>query len=69
MSGTNLTINEATEPLSSVQIEGRAKGPPSITVKVYATDVAEAAKLARDQYDALVALYQAGASEREDADV
>lgn len=58
MSGNNLTVNEAPEPLSSVQIEGRAKGPPAITVKVYAPNVADAARQAREQYDALVALYR-----------
>ncbi len=68
MAGTNLTINEATEPLSSVQIEGRAKGPPSITVKVYAADVAEAARQAREQYDALVALYHQHADDGTDDD-
>lgn len=44
-------------PMSSVQIEGRAKGPPAISVKVYAADVADAARIAREQYDALVASY------------
>ena len=68
MAGTNLTINEAAEPLSSVQIEGRAKGPPAITVKVYAADVAEAARQASEQYDALVALYRQQADDGTDDD-
>lgn len=50
-------------PQSSVQIEGRAKGPPAVTVKVYAADVVEAARLAREQYDALVTLYATPAAE------
>lgn len=51
------TVTESPLPQSSVQIEGRAKGPPAVTVKVYAADVAEAARLAREQYDALVTAY------------
>lgn len=66
MSGTNLTVNEAPQPLSSVQIEGRAKGPPAITVKVYAANVTEAARSAREQYDALVERYR-GATDGHDA--
>lgn len=55
----SLTVTESPAPLSSIQIEGRAKGPPAITVKVYAADVADAARIAREQYDALVASYAA----------
>src|SRR5215212_8152072 len=50
---------EARQPTSSVQIQGRSSGPPAITVTVYADDVAEAARLAREQYDALMATYRA----------
>ena len=50
-----LTVNPA--PTSSVQIEGRQKGPPAITVKVYAADIDEAARLAAEKYDALVTRY------------
>jgi hypothetical protein len=57
MDEQSLTICESPAPQSSVQIETRAKGAPAITVKVYAADVAEAARLAREQYDALVAAY------------
>lgn len=55
----SVTVTESPLPQSSVQIEGRAKGPPAISVKVYAADVSEAARLAREQYDALVATYAA----------
>lgn len=57
MTDQSATVTESPAPLSSVQIEGRAKGPPAISVKVYAADVAEAARLAREQYDALVSSY------------
>ena len=57
MSEPSLTVTESPAPMNSVQIEGRAKGPPAITVKVYAADVADAARIAREQYDALVASY------------
>lgn len=59
----SLTVTESPAPLSSIQIEGRAKGPPAITVKVYAADVADAARIAREQYDALVASYAAPTAE------
>jgi hypothetical protein len=65
MSGTNVTFNEAPAPLSSVQIEGRAKGPPAITVKVYAADVTEAARVAQEQYDALVERYRGDTDDRD----
>lgn len=45
-------------PLSSVQIEQAAKGPPRCTVKVYAASVEEAAQIATDIYDRLVARYR-----------
>lgn len=45
-------------PLSSVQIEGRAKGPPAITVKVYDADPERALALATALYDEAVAYYQ-----------
>jgi hypothetical protein len=46
-------------PQSSVEIESLAKpgSPPKITVKVYATDVDEAASRATALYDSLVARY------------
>lgn len=64
MSELNLTVTESPTPQSSVQIEGRAKGPPAITVKIYHADPAEAARLAREQYDGLVRLYAAPATEQ-----
>lgn len=63
MTDQSATVTESPAPLSSVQIEGRAKGPPAISVKVYAADVAEAARLAREQYDALVSTYAATTAE------
>lgn len=42
---------------SSVQIEGRAKGAPAITVKVYDADPAEALATARRIYDEAVSAY------------
>ena len=42
---------------SSVQIEGRQKGPPAITVKVYDADPAEALVAATTLYDQAVAKY------------
>lgn len=44
-------------PLSSVQIEQAAKGPPRVTIKCYAVDVDEAAAHAQALYDRLVATY------------
>jgi hypothetical protein len=44
-------------PTLGDQIEGRQKGPPAITVNVYAADVNEAARLVCEQYDALVTKY------------
>jgi hypothetical protein len=67
MTGQDATITESPAPLSSVSIETRAKGAPAFTVKVYAADVAEAARLAREQYDALVAAYAAPAPTAESA--
>lgn len=45
------------EPQSSVRIESRAKGAPTIEVKVYSGSVQEAAALATAQYDALMRRY------------
>jgi hypothetical protein len=53
----DVTVVQSQAPMSSVQIEGRAKGPPAITVKVYAENVAEAAEAARLKYDELVERY------------
>ena len=45
------------EPQCSVQIESRAKGAPSITVKAYAVSADEAAAIASRVYDELVQKY------------
>jgi hypothetical protein len=57
MEEQNATIHTCQQALSSVEIETRAKGAPAFKVKVYAADVAEAARLATEQYDALVQRY------------
>ena len=51
------TVLVSPAPMCSVEIESRAKGAPKIAVKVYAQTAAEAAWVAREQYDALMALY------------
>jgi hypothetical protein len=57
MGQERLTESGSSSPRSSAQIERRDAGPPIITVTVHAADVAEATRLAREQYDALVRLY------------
>lgn len=59
----NLTVTESPAPMSSVQIEGRAKGPPAVTVKVYAADPAEALAAATTLYDQAVAKYAVPAAD------
>lgn len=54
---SDVTVVQSQAPMSSVQIEGRAKGPPAITIKVYSESIEEAARIAQEQYDALVAKY------------
>lgn len=53
---TTVLTNPA--PQSSVQIEQAAKGPPRMTVKVYAASADEAAEIATVIYDRLVARYR-----------
>jgi hypothetical protein len=52
---------------SSVQIEGRQKGPPAVTVKVYDADPAEALVAATTLYDQAVAKYSSSHLEHEAA--
>ena len=51
------TVTVDAAPLSSVQIEGRSKGPPAVTVKVYHADPAVAAARAIELYGLVTAHY------------
>lgn len=55
MSDATILTNPA--PLSSVRLESRAKGPPTIEIKVYAASAQEAADEATRLYDALLRTY------------
>lgn len=59
MSDQSLTITESPAPMSSVQIEGRAKGPPAVTVKSYSASIDDAASEAMRIYDMVCARYAA----------
>jgi hypothetical protein len=60
-----MIINEAAPSPSSVQIESRTKGAPQVTIKVYWAgsieetryQVEQAALIAAEQYDLLMARY------------
>lgn len=53
-------------PQSSVQIEGRSKGPPIVTVKVYAPTAFAAAELAVRVYRHTVAQIETGSDDEEE---
>jgi hypothetical protein len=55
----DVTVTQSPAPQSSVTLTQGAKKETRVEVKVYAADVAEAARLAREQYDALVKTYAA----------
>jgi hypothetical protein len=69
MGEQRLSDHELAVPQSTVQIEGRSDGPPIITVTVHAADVAEAARLAREQYDDLIGRYAPSSNGRHAAPV
>lgn len=67
MNDQNLTVTQSPAPQSSVTLTQGAKKETRVEVKVYAADIAEAARLAREQYDALVAVYAAPSATAESA--
>ncbi len=56
--GPVVTISSQTESTSSVTITGRAKGAPSVEVKVYSSDPEEAARKAVELYERIEARYR-----------